>query len=161
MPQPSRLILHCLHRTGCKVPRRLSKDISPARMCFHIIPLCPGCEEPSGLGEEIIYSDEICCGHCPAEDVCGSTTRLLTRHEVQHTGFECSTPDCDGGRDNLAPHEEEAEVNRARDHAKRFLRETYEDCLSLCILPFVEEPLPSVEVNATHRFCVCVMILLT
>lgn len=115
-------------------------------MCFHIIPLCPGCEEPSGLGEEIIYSDEICCGHCPSEDVCGSTTRLMTEREVQHPDFECSTPGCGDARTTLTPPEEESEVQRARDHAKRFLRETYEDCLSLCILPFIDEPLPSVEV---------------
>ncbi|ROW04856.1 hypothetical protein VMCG_04724 [Cytospora schulzeri] len=114
-------------------------------MCFHIIPLCPECEEPSGLGEEIIYSDDICCGHCPPEDVCGSTTRLMTQTEVDHPDFECSTPGCEEVRTTLTPSEEEAEIQRARDHAKRFLRETYEGCLSLCILPFVDETLPNVE----------------
>lgn len=117
-------------------------------MCFHIIPLCPGCEEPSGLGEEVIYSDEICCGHCPPEDVCGSTTRFMTRREVDHPDFECSTPGCGEVRTILTANQEEAEIQRARDHAKRFLRETHEECLSLCILPFIDEPTPSIEVSA-------------
>ncbi|KAK2598812.1 hypothetical protein N8I77_012199 [Diaporthe amygdali] len=114
-------------------------------MCFHIIPLCPGCEEPSGLGEEVIYSDEICCGHCPPEDVCGSTTRFMTKREVDHPDFECSTPGCGEVRTILTADQEEAELQRARDHAKRFLRETHEECLSLCILPFIDEPTPSIE----------------
>lgn len=115
-------------------------------MCFHIIPLCPGCEEPSGLGEEVIYSDEVCCGHCPPEDVCGSTTRFMTKREVSHPDFECSTPGCGDARTILTAAEEEAEVQRARDHAKRFLREMHEKCLSLCILPFMDEPISAVEV---------------
>lgn len=120
-------------------------------MCFHIIPLCPGCEEPTGLGEEIIYSDEVCCGHCPAEDVCGSTTRLMTQYEiVNHPDFDCSTPGCGHVRTGLTSSEEEAEVQRARDHAKRFLREAHQGCLSLCILPFIDELLPSVEVSVTQ-----------
>lgn len=49
----------------------------------------------------------------------------------------------------LTPSEEETEVQQARDHAKRFLRETYDDCLSLCILPFIDDPLPSIEVCVT------------
>lgn len=121
-------------------------------MCFHIIPLCPGCEEPSGLGEEVIYSDEICCGHCPPEDVCGSTTRLMTKREVSHPDFECSTPGCGDARTILTAAEEEAELQRARDHAKRFLRETHEDCLSLCILPFMDETAPVIEVCAASSF---------
>lgn len=117
-------------------------------MCFHIIPLCPGCEEPSGLGEEVIYSDEVCCGHCPPEDVCGSTTRFMTKREVGHPDFECSTPGCGDAATILTAAEEEAELQRARDHAKRFLRETHENCISLCILPFMDEPSPSAEVCA-------------
>lgn len=115
-------------------------------MCFHIIPLCPGCEEPSGVGEEVIYSDEVCCGHCPPEDVCGSTTRFMTKREVSHPDFECSTPGCGDTRTTLTAAEEEAELQRARDHAKRFLRETHKNCLSLCILPFMDDPIPAVEV---------------
>ncbi|POS70439.1 hypothetical protein DHEL01_v211165 [Diaporthe helianthi] len=111
-------------------------------MCFHIIPLCPGCEEPSGLGEEIIYSDDECCGHCPPEDVCGSTTRLMTKREVGHPDFECSTPGCGDIHTSLSAAEEEAEMQRARDHAKQFLRENNENCVSLCILPFMDEPAP-------------------
>ncbi|KAG8157380.1 hypothetical protein KVR01_012764 [Diaporthe batatas] len=114
-------------------------------MCFHIIPLCPGCEEPSGLGEEVIYSDDVCCGHCPPEDVCGSTTRLMTKSEVSHPDFECSTPGCGDVRTSLSAAEEEAELQRARDHAKRFLRENHENCISLCILPFMDEPAPESE----------------
>jgi hypothetical protein len=115
-------------------------------MCFHIIPLCPDCEEPSGLGEEVIYSDEVCCGHCPPEDVCGSTTRIMTKSEVRNPDFECSTPGCGDAVTNLTAAEEEAEVQRARDHAKRFLREAHENCRSLCILPFMDDHAPPSEV---------------
>lgn len=187
-------------------------------MCFQIIPLCPGCEEPSGLGEEIIYAEDICSGHCTGDDVVGTTTRLMTRYEVDHCYdddnaadaavatvttpvsifedddeddddendssfspprqqgttaggggasskrfFECLTPGCDAvavaaadggdpeGFRRLSAEEEEQEVQGARDHAKVFLREKYENCLSLCILPFVEAPvrlvLSSIQVS--------------
>lgn len=75
----------------------------------------------------------------------------MMRSEIDHSGFECSTPGCGNARTILTPAEEEVEVQRARDHAKRFLRETYEDCLSLCILPFIDEPLPSIEVREAHN----------
>lgn len=137
---------------------------STSNMCFQIIPLCPGCEEPSGLGEEVIYADAICSGRCTGDDVVGTTTRSMTRYEVDHCydhrnndssssqggggggrAFECLTPGCDGhapeGR--LSPDQEEQEVQGARDHAKVFMREKYEKCLGLglCILPFVEVPM--------------------
>ncbi|PSR84242.1 hypothetical protein BD289DRAFT_453415 [Coniella lustricola] len=64
-------------------------------MCFQIIPLCPSCEEPAGLGEEIIYADAICTGTCQGDDVCGTTTRRLTQYELElHPDFECLTPGC-------------------------------------------------------------------
>lgn len=130
-------------------------------MCFQIIPLCPGCEEPSGLGEEVIYAEHICSGRCTGDDVVGTTTRLMTRYEVDHyydrcnddsssqdgggreRSFECLTPGCDGhaAEGRLSPDQEEQEVQGARDHAKVFLREKYENFLSLCILPFVEVPM--------------------
>lgn len=73
----------------------------------------------------------------------------MTQNEVNHPDFECSTPGCGVVRTALTPSEEEAEVQRARGHAKRFLRDSYEDCLSLCILPFIDEPLQSGEVRIT------------
>lgn len=140
-------------------------------MCFQIIPLCPACEEPSGLGEEIIYAEDVCSGHCTGDNVVGTTTRLMTRYEVDHcydhhaepfpsssssssqqdgeggSGdgiarfFECLTPGCNAEGGQLSADQEEQEVQGARDHAKVFLREKYENCLSLCILPFVEAPM--------------------
>lgn len=131
-------------------------------MCFQIIPLCPACEEPSGLGEEIIYAEDVCSGHCTGDDVVGTTTRLMTQYEVEHYYdniaaddrasvvssqdggkrgvFDCLTPGCDSVGGRLSADQEEQEVQSARDHAKVFLREKYENCLSLCILPFVEAP---------------------
>lgn len=149
-------------------------------MCFHIIPLCPACEEPSGLGEEIIYAEDICSGRCTGDDVVGTTTRPMTQFEVHHyyadravassdnrvratssrssssgaekdggSGrgghfFECLTPGCDAvaaAEDELSADQEEQMVQSARDHAKVYLRDKYENCLSLCILPFVEAPI--------------------
>lgn len=64
-------------------------------MCFQIIPLCPACEEPAGLGEEIIYADDVCAGTCQGDDICGTTTRRLTQHELElHPDFRCLTPGC-------------------------------------------------------------------
>lgn len=64
-------------------------------MCFQIIPLCPACEEPAGLGEDIIYADDVCAGTCQGDAVCGTTTRRLTQHELElHPDFECLTPGC-------------------------------------------------------------------
>lgn len=117
-------------------------------MCFQIIPLCPACEEPSGLGEEVIYAEDVCAGNCEGEDVCGTTTRLMTQVEVDNPDFDCLTPGCLNVRSVLTPSEEEAEVQSARDHAKVFLREQYEGCLSLCILPFYEPPCPPAPVWA-------------
>lgn len=134
-------------------------------MCFQIIPVCPACEEPSGLGEEVIYAEDVCSGRCSGDDVVGTTTRPMTRWEVSHyyddkkpssddgsdggrgssAGFfECLTPGCDSRaceENRLSPDQEEQEVQSARDHAKVFLREKYENCLSLCILPFVDAPM--------------------
>lgn len=76
----------------------------------------------------------------------------MTQNEVNHPDFECSTPGCEGVQTSLTPLEEDAEVQRARDNAKQFLRETYEDCLSLCILPFLDEPVTSVKVRNTYFF---------
>lgn len=111
-------------------------------MCFQIIPVCPTCEEPSGLGEEIIFSEDVCAGDCEDEHVCGATMRLMTQAEVDGLDFDCLTPGCIAAvvRRELCPAEEEAEVRGARDHAKQFLRERYENCLSLCILPFCDPP---------------------
>ncbi|KAL1877927.1 hypothetical protein Daus18300_002280 [Diaporthe australafricana] len=69
----------------------------------------------------------------------------MTNREVSHPDFTCSTPGCGEAQTILTAEQEETELQRARDHAKRFLRETHEDCLSLCILPFIEEAIPSVE----------------
>lgn len=113
-------------------------------MCFQIIPMCPACEEPSGLGEEIIFAEDVCSGNCEGDDVVGTTTRLMTQAEVENPDFDCLTPGCVNVVSPLSPDEEEAEVQGARDHAKRFLREKHENCLSLCILPFYECP-PSHE----------------
>lgn len=116
-------------------------------MCFQIIPLCPACEEPSGLGEEIIYAEDVCNGSCEGDDVCGTTTRLMTQAEVDNSDFDCLTPGCVNVRSELSQEEEEAEIRGARDHAKQFLRERHENCLSLCILPFYDPPSPPVEVK--------------
>lgn len=116
-------------------------------MCFQIIPLCPACEDPSGLGEEIIYAEDVCDGNCAADDVCGTTTRLMTQVELDNPDFECLTPGCINVRSELSAEEEEAEVQAARDHAKQFLRERYENCLSLCIIPFYDPPTPSYQVS--------------
>ncbi|KAF3764158.1 hypothetical protein M406DRAFT_330510 [Cryphonectria parasitica EP155] len=109
-------------------------------MCFQIIPLCPACEEPSGLGEEIIYAEDVCAGHCTSDTVCGTTTRLMTQREVDNPDFECLTPGCVNVRSGMSLAEEEAEVQAARDHARQFLRDRYQNCLSLCILPFYDPP---------------------
>lgn len=116
-------------------------------MCFQIIPLCPGCDEPSGLGEEIIFAEDVCRGDCDGDDVRGTTTRVMTQAEVDNPDFDCLTPGCVDIRSELSPEEEEAEVQGARDHARRFLREVHENCLSLCILPFYEPQ--------GHEICVC------
>lgn len=76
----------------------------------------------------------------------------MTKREVSHPDFECSTPGCGDARTILTAAEEEAELQRARDHAKRFLRQTHEGCLSLCILPFMDETAPVVEVCAASSF---------
>ncbi|KAJ4419585.1 hypothetical protein N0V82_004888 [Gnomoniopsis sp. IMI 355080] len=114
-------------------------------MCFQIIPMCPACEEPSGLGEEIIFAEDVCSGNCEGDDVVGTTTRLMTQAEVDNPDFECLTPGCVNVVSPLSADEEDAEVEGARDHAKRFLRAKHENCLSLCILPFYESPSPGFQ----------------
>lgn len=116
-------------------------------MCFQIIPMCPACEEPSGLGEEIIFAEDVCNGNCDGDDVEGTTTRLMTQAEVENPDFDCLTPGCVNVVSPLSPDEEEGEVQGARDHAKRFLREKHENCLSLCILPFYEPPSRELQVR--------------
>lgn len=109
-------------------------------MCFQIIPLCPACEDPSGLREEILFAEDVCDGKCAGDEVVGTTTRLMTQAEVDNPDFDCLTPGCVNIRSGLTLEEEEAEVRGARDLAKQFLRERHENCLSLCILPFYDPP---------------------
>lgn len=109
-------------------------------MCFQIIPLCPACEDPSGLREEVLFAEDVCEGRCAGDDVVGTTTRLMTQAEVDNPDFDCLTPGCVDVRSGLTPEEEEAEVRGARELAKRFLRERHHGCLSLCILPFYDPP---------------------
>lgn len=120
--------------------------------------MCPACEEPSGLGEEIIFAEDVCNGNCEGGDVVGTTTRLMTQAEVENPDFDCLTPGCVNVVSPLSPEEEEAEVQGARDHAKRFLREKHESCLSLCILPFYESPpRPEFQVRPSWGWCMGLM----
>lgn len=146
------LLLASTHRTLA------NPNPSRSKMCFQIIPLCPACEEPSGLGEEIIFAEDVCDGTCSGDDVCGATTRLMTRAEVENPDFDCClTPGCRPRDDQLssaggagATTSTPAEVQGARDCARRFLRERYEGCLSFCILPSYEPWSPSVQVGGIY-----------